>query len=61
MRSLSLIGRIAVFKSLILSKIVYLTFLTDVPESVNEILRKLQYDFLWEGKRAKIKQSTLIE
>ena len=60
MRSLTLIGRIAVFKSLILSKIVYLTFLTDVPESVNEILRKLQYDFLWEGKRAKIKQSTLI-
>ena len=31
MRSLTLLGRIAVFESLILSKIVYLSFLKDVP------------------------------
>ena len=60
MRSLTLIGKITIFKSLIFSKIVYLSFLTEVPKAVNETLCELQYDFLWEGKRAKIKQDTLI-
>ena len=58
MRHLSLEGKI-IFKSLAISKIVYLAFLTLIPSSVLEELKQVQKTFLWGNKRAKIKHNTL--
>ena len=59
MRHLSLEGRITVFKSLSISKIVYLAPLTIVPKNVIFELKEIQNKFLWSNKKSKIKHSTL--
>ena len=43
-----------------MSKVVFLSFLTNVPRLIIENLEKIQYRFLWDGKRAKIQHRTLI-
>ena len=55
MRHLSLEGKITIFKSLALSKIVYLALLTIVPKSIIEELNEIQKKFLWSNKKCKIK------
>ena len=45
MRQLSLEGKIIVFKSLAISKIAYLSLLTDVPNKIIEELIKIQKNF----------------
>ena len=47
MRRLSLEGKVMVFKSLAISKIVYLSLLTNVPNNTVEELIKIQKNFLW--------------
>ena len=47
MRHLSLEGKITIFKSLALSKIVYLAVLTIAPKSIIEELNEIQKKFLW--------------
>ena len=47
MRHLSPEGKITIFKSLALSKIVYLALLTIVPKSIIEKLNEIQKKFLW--------------
>ena len=59
MRNLSLVDKITVFKSLAFSKIVYLAFLTLLPNNVIEELKHIQ-KFLWSNKKAKIKNSPVI-
>ena len=59
MRHLSLEGKITIFKSLAISKIVYLALLTLIPNSFFEELKQIQKTFLWGNKRAKIKHDTL--
>ena len=59
MRHLSLEGKITIFKSLALSKIVYLALLTIVPKSIIEELNEIQKKFLWSNKKCKIKHGTL--
>ena len=59
MRHLSLEGKITIFKSLAISKIVYLALLTLIPNSFLEELKQIQKTFLWGNKRAKIKHDTL--
>ena len=59
MRYLSLEGKITIFKSLAVSKIVYLALLTLTPNSFLEELKQIQKTFLWGNKRAKIKCDTL--
>ena len=56
---LSLEGRIVIFKTLAISKIVYLTFLTDVSNSLIEELQKFQKSFIWHSSRLKISHKTL--
>ena len=58
MRRLSLEGKIIVFKSLAISKIVYLSLLTNVPYNIVEELKKNQKNFLWNFTAPKIKHST---
>ena len=59
MRQLSLEGKVTIFKSLAISKIVYLPLLTLTPNPVLEELKQIQKTFLWGNKWAKIKHDTL--
>ena len=57
--NLFLAGKITIFKSLALSKIVYLALLTIVPKSIIEELNEIQKKFIWSNKKCKIKHGTL--
>ena len=59
-RNLTLGGRIAIFKTLALSKITYISLLSSTPSFIIEKIIELQNDFLWDSKRPKIKHNTLI-
>ena len=56
---MSLLGKITIFKTLAFSKIIHLTLVTSVPSSTIDLLNKIQKDFLWGKKNAKIKHKTL--
>ena len=58
-RNLSFLGKISIFKILAFSKIIHLTLVTSVPSSKIDLLNKIQKDFLWDKKYAKIKHTTL--
>ena len=58
-RMLSLEGRIIIFKTLAISKIVYLAFLTVIPNSLIEELQKIQKTFIWHSSRPKISHKIL--
>jgi hypothetical protein len=60
MRSLTLAGKITVLKSLIFSKIVFVSFLSNKPKCIIKNLIKLKCEFLWDGKPPKIKHSALV-
>ena len=60
LRRPSLVGKVTVLKSLIISQLVYI--LSPLPadrEVVNEV-NNLCYNFLWGGKGDKIKRDTMI-
>ena len=59
-RNLSLTGKITIFKTLAFSKIVFISFLNEVPMSIVQKLENIQKEFIWCGKNAKIKHTTLI-
>ena len=59
MRQLTLKGRIMVFKSLAVYKIIHLLLITKLHSNTIDILYKIQKSFIWQGKKAKIKHSTL--
>ena len=49
-RGLTLGGKITIFKTLAISQIVYLAYLSSVPNFMIKELKKIQYHFLWNGK-----------
>ena len=59
MRQLTIEGRIAIFKTLAISKIVYLALLTNIPNIINDELEKIQKKFIWNNSTQKIKQEAL--
>ena len=59
-RNLSFIGKNLVVKSLLLSKFTYVGSLITVPEEVIKQVDKLTQDFIWNGKRAKLKKTFLM-
>ena len=59
MRHLTIEGKITVFKSLAISKIVYLSLLTSVPKCITDELKIIQKSFLWGKKKPKNKHQTL--
>ena len=61
MRQLSLEGRITVFKSLAVSKIIHLAMTTSIHKSTITQLENIQRDFIWQGKKPKIKHDTLCQ
>ena len=59
-RELTLAGKIQIFKSLALSKTVYVCTTTSPPRQFLDQLNLLKRNFIWAGKSNKIKHSTLI-
>ena len=59
-RNLFLSGKITVFKSLAFSKIIFISYLNDVPVTIIKKIEQIQREFIWNGKKPKIKHTTLI-
>ena len=59
-RRLTLLGRIAILKSLAVSQIVYVLSSLATPQGVIKEINSLLYDFLWDGKSDKIKRTEMI-
>ena len=59
MRGLTLQGKITVFKTLVISKLVYCSYLSYVPKSIIDLVKKMQKEFVWSDKPAKIKHNTM--
>ena len=61
-RHLTPLGKIAVIKLLVVSKITYLTMnIPDPTEGFIQELEKMLFDFLWNGKKDKIKRKMLCQ
>ena len=60
-RNLTLEGRIVVFKSLAISKIVFQALIAPVPTHVIKALETIQTSFLWNNSNPKIKHKTLCK
>ena len=60
MRSLSLLGRVQIFKAFAISKLNYLALVSNIPKSVVNQLTIMQKRFIWNNKPPKLKHSTLI-
>ena len=58
-RSLTLEGKIVIFKTLAISKKVYLALIITMPNAVIVELEKIQKTFLWRNSHVKIKHQTL--
>ena len=58
MRNLTLEGKILIFKTIAISKIVFKSFIATVPKYINK-LGKIQKAFLWPNYTPKIKHETL--
>ena len=59
-RGLSLAGKILVFKTLAVSKLLYVCTFKNPSTQIIESLNSIQKKFIWSKKRPKIKHSTLI-
>ena len=59
MRQLTLEGRITVFKSLAIYKVIHLLLITKLHNNTIALMYKIQKNFIWQGKKAKMKHSTL--
>ena len=58
MKNLTLEGRIVVFKTLTISKIVFLALLTKILHQIVKELEKIQKYFLWKDTTPKIRHET---
>ena len=58
MRNLTLEGKIVIFKTKAISKVVFQSFITTVPKYVVNKLEKIQNDFSWNNSTPKIKHET---
>ena len=59
LRNLTNEGRIIVFKSLAISKLIHLALVTEIPTATINLLTKIQMEFIWERKNPKIKKIIL--
>ena len=58
--NLSIFARVKVIKTYLLSKIIFTSSLIPIPEQFLKDFKNMCYEFLWKGKRDKIKRSTVI-
>ena len=59
MRQLALEGRIKMFKSLAISKVIHLLLTAKLDNNTIDLMCKIQKNFIWQSKKATIKHSTL--
>ena len=59
MRNLTIQGKIVVFKTIAISKIVFQSFITNIPKYIVNELEKIQKSFLWNNSTPKIKHETV--
>ena len=59
-RRLTLLGKIAIIKSLAISQIVYALSSLPTPKGLLKDINSLLYEFLWEGKGDKVKRTQII-
>ena len=59
-RKLTLLGRINIVKTLGLSKLIYNASVISIPKHFVKEIDKISFNFIWEGKPAKVKRSTII-
>ena len=59
MTSITLEGKITIFKTLALSKIVYLTLITSFSEQLIKEIQGIQKAFIWNNLTPEIKHETL--
>ena len=59
MRNPTLEGKIAIFKTRAISKIVFQSMITAVPRHIANELERIQKNFLWENSSPKIKHETI--
>ena len=58
-KNLTLQGKIIIFKTLVLSKIVFLTQVFPIPNEFITIIQRIQKEFLWNSINVKIKHKTI--
>ena len=59
-RNLTLEGKITIFKTLEISKIIHLASITALPNSTITQLHKIHKEFIWNHKRPKIKEKVPV-
>ena len=59
-RGLTIAGRIQIFKTLAISKTLYMSTMRTPPTQFLELLNSIQKDFIWNNSRAKIKHCSII-
>ena len=59
LRNAAIEGRIVVFKSLAILKLIHLALFTEIPTSTINLLTNIQMEFIWTRKNPAIKNSTL--
>ena len=59
MLNLNVDGKITVFKTFAICKIIHLSLVTNVPMEIVNELNKTQKEFIWNGNNPKIKHSIL--
>ena len=59
-RNLSLRGKVTIIKTLILPQIQFLFSSIAIPDALLHSIDKLLIDYLWDGKTAKVKRTTVI-
>ena len=61
MRNLSIAGKIPVFKTLAISKIVHLALVKTILNLIIQELNKIQKEFIWKTRNRKTKHDTLCK
>ena len=51
--------KIIIFKTIAISKLVYLAFFTVIPNHITKKMAKIQKSFIWDDSSSKIKHETL--
>ena len=59
-RNLTIARKIQVFRSLVFSELTFISSMNSVPRSLIDDLQKIHKDFIWGGRKPKIKHSSLI-
>ena len=60
MKKLTPEGRIIICKTISISKIVFLSFITTVPKHILNELEKIQKAFLWKNSTPKVKMKIFV-